>query len=156
VELVEVPKVKEVAAAIDSLESHIEKYGSIVAQHASVWGQSRLMMHRNEFERVMRADIYNFNQTLQATIATSDQAFLANALSLQAGAGQVAAADPMSLLASPNDAITRNQLVKTAAISNYVTPNGKLALEPTLVEDQKKRYLDHLHQLRRINEGDDN
>jgi hypothetical protein len=150
------PKVDDVAAAIDRLERHIERYGSIVPQHASVWGQSRLMMFRNEFERVMRADIYTFTQTIQGTISTSDQAFLANALSLQAGAGQAAGTDPMKLLTDPNDAITRNNLTKMAAISNYVTPNGTLALEPTLLEDQKKRYLDHLHQLRRINEGDDN
>jgi hypothetical protein len=52
----------------------------------------------------------------------------------------------MSLLASPNDAITQDKLVSHNAISNYITPQGKLALAPTLVEDQKKRYLDHLHQ----------
>jgi hypothetical protein len=33
--------------------------------------------------------------------------------------------------------------------------NGKLAIEPTILEDQKKRYLDHLNELRRLNEGDD-
>jgi hypothetical protein len=151
-----VPTVDILAAQIDGLEKHIEKYGSIVPQHASVWGQSRLMMHRNEFERVMRYDIYNFNPSIQATIAASDQAYLANSLSLQAGVGTLPAVDPSTLVSSPNDVITRNQLVKTAAISNYVTPTGKLALEPTLLEDQKKRYLDHLHELRRINEGDDN
>lgn len=33
---------------------------------------------------------------------------------------------------------------------------GKLGLEPTVYLDEKKRYLDHLNQLRRINMGDDN
>lgn len=30
-----------------------------------------------------------------------------------------------------------------------------ITVEPTIMLDQKKRYLDHLHELRRINEGDD-
>ena len=30
-----------------------------------------------------------------------------------------------------------------------------IALEPTVVEEQKARYLNALHELRRINEGDD-
>jgi hypothetical protein len=107
------PTVKDIACAIDCLEKNVETYGSIVPQHASVWGQSRLMMHRNEFERVMRADIYNFTPTIQGTISTSDQAYLASALSLQAGAGTPSWTDPMTLVSSPNDAITRNQLVKT-------------------------------------------
>lgn len=151
--------VKDLAAAIDSLEKHIEKFGSIVPKHADVWGQARLTAYRQEFERVMRADIYLFQPTIQATIRASDQAFLANALSLSAGvqgATAPAAANAMSLLASPNDAITRNNLVASSTISNYVTPTGKLALEPTLLEDQKRRYLDHLNQLRRNNQGDDN
>jgi hypothetical protein len=33
---------------------------------------------------------------------------------------------------------------------------GKLGLEPTIYLDEKKRYLDHLNELRRINLGDDN
>jgi hypothetical protein len=146
-----------VARAIDSLEKHLEKYGSIVPRHADVWGQARLMMHRQEFERVMRADVYNFQPSLQAAISSSDQAFLANALSLQAGVVSTGApTDPVSLLASPNDAVAREKLVRSGSLSNYVTPTGKLALEPSLLEDQKKRYLDHLNELRRINEGDDN
>ncbi|WP_339909981.1 hypothetical protein [Symmachiella dynata] len=31
-----------------------------------------------------------------------------------------------------------------------------IALEPTILLDQLKRYLDHLHEIRRMNEGDDN
>ena len=33
---------------------------------------------------------------------------------------------------------------------------GPSGSEPTTYEDQKKRFLDHLHELRCINEGDDN
>jgi hypothetical protein len=56
-----------------------------------------------------------------------------------------------------DDSITRNTLLQAQTkLPNYVGPDGKLMIEPTLIEDQKKRYLDHLHHLRRINEGDDN
>jgi hypothetical protein len=78
----EPPTVKSIAGDIDCLEKHLDKYGSIVPKHVDVWGQARLMMYRQEFERVMRQDAYTFSPTLQATIARSDQAFLANALSI--------------------------------------------------------------------------
>jgi hypothetical protein len=151
--------VKDLAGEIDSLEKHIEKFGSIVPKHADVWGQARLTAYRQEFERVMRADIYLWQPSLQATIRASDQAFLANALSLSAGVKGVtapAATGASSLITTTNDAITRDSLVQTSTISNFLTPTGKLALEPTLLEDQKRRYLDHLNQLRRNNQGDDN
>src|SRR5438874_6848535 len=32
---------------------------------------------------------------------------------------------------------------------------GGVTLEPSIYLDQKKRYLDHLNEIRRINEGDD-
>src|SRR4051812_16001711 len=68
------PSVKKLACEIDCLEKHIDKYGSIVPKHADVWGQGRLMMHRQEFERVMKPDAYTFAASIQATISTSDQA----------------------------------------------------------------------------------
>ncbi len=146
--------VRKLAHEIDCLEKHVEKYGSIVPQHADVWGQARLMMYRQEFERVMRPDAYkNFVPTIQANIATSDQAFLASAFSLEAavqGAKPVSGTDLSSLVSGP-EVISR-----TAPRANFIGPDGRLALEPTIIEDQKKRFLDHLHQLRRINEGDDN
>ncbi len=152
------PSVQRLACDIDCLEKHLEKYGSIVPKHADVWGQARLTMYRQEFERVMRPDAYRFDATIQATIATSDQAFLANAFSLQAalgGASLSSAASASQLVSDPKDVIARSAQPRST-IGNYMTSTGKLALEPTVLEDQKKRYLDHLHQLRRINEGDDN
>src|SRR5687768_8080590 len=50
----EKPTVRALAHDLDSLESHIERYGSVVAQHPSVWGQARLTKHREEFENVMK------------------------------------------------------------------------------------------------------
>lgn len=153
------PTVRMVAADIDRLEKHLDKYGSIVPKHADVWGQARLMMYRWEFERAMRPDAYTFRPTLQAAISTSDQAYLASAFSLEAalgGAKPVSGTDLASLVSKPDDVIKRTELFKGINLNHFVGPDGRLALEPTIIEDQKKRFLDHLAELRRINEGDDN
>lgn len=47
---------------------------------------------------------------------------------------------------------TTSKLVREDDLLGF---SGKVALEPTLKLDQKSRYLQHLHQLRRINDGDD-
>src|SRR5262249_50310738 len=65
--------------------------------------------------------------------------------------------DVTSLVSKPEEVIARDSLQRGTTIANFTAgPTGKIALEPTILEDQKKRYLDHLHELRRINEGDDN
>src|SRR5690349_7462383 len=46
------PTIKDIAHEIDELEEHLEKFGSVVPKHADVWGQARLTMHRQEFERI--------------------------------------------------------------------------------------------------------
>ncbi len=41
-----------------------------------------------------------------------------------------------------------------AGMPGFTGPTG-LQLEPTIILDEKKRFLDHLNQIRRVNEGDD-
>ncbi len=43
----------------------------------------------------------------------------------------------------------------SADLSGQLNFGGSLALEPEILLDQRKRFLDHLHEIRRINEGDD-
>jgi hypothetical protein len=197
------PGLQSLARDIDSLEKHIEKYGSIVPKHADVWGQARLTMHRQEFEVQMKQRIDEFADTLQASIARSDQAFLASAVALQAAASSrrgpapglvptqanttnetrivnTTAAkdqpgttttrttggtttpeqppqvqDPGQLLIDPEGAVTRTPVRPYTPIG-FREAETKLALEPTLQLDQESRYIKHLHELRRVNEGDDN
>src|ERR1700685_3089968 len=47
------PMAQHLAAELDSLEREIDRYGSVVAQQPSVWGQSRLSKYRDEFEQTM-------------------------------------------------------------------------------------------------------
>jgi hypothetical protein len=159
--------VAALAKEIDHLEKRIEKFGSIVPKHADVWGQARLTMHRQEYEVVMKQNLQAFNQTLQGAVTRSDQAFLASAIALQAavsgggpGRGSAAsAANQMNFL--PATDVTG--LIDTAGVINRsgFTPAFRpavtsLSLEPTIVLNQQDRYLHHLQELRRLNEGDDN
>jgi hypothetical protein len=76
------PTVKDLAHDLDLLERHIEKCGSVVAQHPDVWGQARLTKHRQDFEDQMAKELGTFSLTLQGSLARSDQAYAADALSL--------------------------------------------------------------------------
>ena len=48
--------VERLADELDWLEHHIDRFGSIVAKHPDIWGQSRLTRHRAEYERLLAAE----------------------------------------------------------------------------------------------------
>lgn len=197
--------VEQLAEKIDDLEEHIDTYGSVVAKKPDIWGESRLMQHRVEFEDVMKtmAAADKFNATISASISRSDQAFLAQAFSLSSALGgggpvppavttttttkssesfapksgegglsgnnstdtvreekpgtapkPVTAADPKDLV---SDFKTESGVISRASttlVSRGFGKNG-VALEPTVALDQMSRYLKHLHNLRRLNDGGD-
>lgn len=177
------PTVRALAHDLDELERHIERYGSIVAKQPDVWGQARLTKHRQEFETVMAAEKDQFTDTLQGSLARSDQAYFADAFALSA-----AASSSSAVLRPPARVVVANATNTNAVTPNTLTPqplpdqsstfatfnsvsrtavtagpqlgyavSGKsgIQLEPTIHLDQKARFLNHLHELRRINEGDD-
>ena len=164
--------VEELARMIDHLESHVEDYGSVVMKAPDVWGEERLTLHRFEFEQQLRAELGNFRGTLNAQIARSDQAFLASALAVSSAIGPGGSAPTtnraVGLLSgsveTTNIVPTADGINRTSSSSSPFasvladprTSDGKsVALEPTLFLDQLSRYIYHLHELRRINEGDD-
>jgi hypothetical protein len=140
-----VDSIERLAAEVDWLEHHLNAYGSIVAKQPDVWGQSRLMRHRYEYEAQLQRQLGEFAVRSQAAIRRSDQAFLSMALALE-------------------EATDRRRLPDTTALSRpaefekvlpFDVTDQPVSLEPTLHLDQLSRYLNHLHELRRINEGDD-
>jgi hypothetical protein len=174
------PCVEDLAARIAWLESHIDAYGSIVAKQPDVWGQSRLTRYRVEYEEQMRRQLGMFSVQTTASIRRSDQAFLGMALAVQSASGRRRRADevPVPEVATGNSVITSIQgllpttneaagradpvvIARTAPFAAVPDPAAlpfdaePLGLEPTIHLDQMSRYLDHLAQLRRINEGDD-
>jgi hypothetical protein len=178
--LPEDPCLSELTAQVLWLEHHLDHYGSIVAKSPDVWGQNRLTRHRAEYESQMRAQLARFESRSSAALRRSDQAFLGMAFALQSASGnrrrgdQVAVPDAtgsasvvnsiQGLIPSTNESFNRADPVVIARTEPFALPagpegisfgDGPLGLEPTLHLDQLSRYLNHLNQLRRINEGDD-
>ncbi len=170
------PCLEELTSEVLWLEHHVNHYGSVVAKAPDVWGQSRLTRHRAEYEEQLQAQLDRFESRSSAALRRSDQAFLGMALALQTAAGnrpgpaEVAVPAPnvvntiQGLLPSTNETGGRAEAVVVARTAPFALPagppgvsfgGGPLALEPTLHLDQLSRYLQHLNQLRRINEGDD-
>ena len=151
------------AENIDWLEHHIDRYGSIVAKQPDIWGEARLTKHRDEYERMMYRELNQFEFKLNAAITQSDSSFLAQALALSEAAsgstpsvpeiveGRQAQNNVVSIL----HPLTEAGAVNTNLSADFVDEGDKLDIEPTIYLDQMSRYLNHLHELRRINEGDD-
>ena len=174
------PCLDELASEVLWLEHHVDHHGSIVAKAPDVWGQNRLTRHRAEYEEVMRAQLGRFESRSSAALRRSDQAFLGMALALQTASGNRRRGDQVAvpeitassnalttiqgLIPSTNEDVNRADPVVIARTAPFALPAGPqgvsfgdepLGLEPTLHLDQLSRYLNHLNQLRRINEGDD-
>lgn len=216
--------VERLATSIDRLEKHLDQYGTVVAKSPDVWGQARLTKYRAEYERVLASKQDAFAVTLNASISRSDQAFVTNALALQAAISGPRASilgPPLTttttktqpvLVASqqtPPINLTFNDLAvsvpATTKQAQAIGPDGNplfsstttsqtnrtaadlaipaaasdpfgsqvtfgtptlaaqslrfeqpaIAIEPTLMLDQLSRYMNHLHELRRISDGDD-
>jgi hypothetical protein len=203
------PTMHALACDLDHLDSHIEKYGSVVIKEPDVWGQARLTKYREEFEAQMEMDLNQFQERLQGSTNRQDNAFFAQAVSLSAAVSGPGAtttypkgtttasgtASPTQIVLQPPPigttgavgnapapgaaAPTPQDLINLQVFGNPITLPGNtpnfvsslaaptatgaavqgqvlgIGLEPTIVLEQKARYLDHLNQIRRTNEGDD-
>ena len=167
--------VERLADEIDWLQAHINAYGSIVAKHPDVWGQNRLTRARYEYEEQLRAQLGAFQELSNASIRRSDQAFLGLALSLSetpAPTGRGTTTKPADVTASVTNLISNPVgggtpaemvIARTPPFAATAQPfadfglanANAVSLEPTIHLDHLSRYLNHLHELRRINEGDD-
>lgn len=170
------------ATDLDWLQRMIEENGSVVPKQPDVWGQARLTKHRQEFENVMKGQLTEFKPSLQGALSRSDQAYFANAMALSAAAsGAPAVLTPTSEtlvtaeqksaqiqpkdLGDPKDLVSdleKDKVFERTKVlqARQATFGGdtaavKLSLEPSILLDQQKRYLDHLNEIRRANEGDD-
>jgi len=174
------PCLEDLAKQIDWLEHHLACYGTVVAKQPDVWGQSRLTRARLEYEEEMRKQLGLFTERTTASIRRSDQAYLGMALALQSASGRrrttqdVAVPDAggsasvintiQGLIPSGNESAGRADPIVIARTAPFAMPpnpagfqfdDAPLSLEPTVHLDQLSRYLNHLNELRRVNEGDD-
>jgi hypothetical protein len=157
---------QEMAAAVDYLEREIDGYGSVVVKQPDVWGEARWTKHRQDYEKVLAKELENFKFTVNASIREADTSFLLNAAALGNAVdsdGNPGADVTQILTTSTKDGVVTSAFPQPSYITQdgfkVVNPQGTevlgVALEPTEFLDQMSRYIDHLNQLRRINEGDD-
>jgi hypothetical protein len=171
------PSVHQVAALIDHLDKSLYRRGTVVVKSPDVWGQNRMTQYRAEVEDKLKEELGNFELMLQAYQRRSDVAALTSATTVAAaiqpgGAGRnisttataVTVPDqpgiPGNLVDNANTLIgSMTALLGTSELAGLGLANSNsrqgIGLEPTIVLDQKTRYLNHLHELRRINAGDD-
>lgn len=156
--------IEVLAENIDWLEHHIDCYGSIVAKQPDIWGEARLTKHRDEYERILYQELNQFEFTLNAAISQSDQSYASAALALSSAAGTLPPT-PLQVnvqgqaTSAPADDSEQQQPTSNGSnvagvdLKNF--GSTKINIEPTTYLDQMSRYVNHLHELRRINEGDD-
>ncbi|MBA4017091.1 MAG: hypothetical protein C0483_07965 [Pirellula sp.] len=171
---------EELARNIDWLEHQIDVFGTVVPKTPDVWGEARLTAHRQEFEQELVRELtkFDFNRINGAQLV-QDQSFLAFALSMknaQLGGDNGVPAPEITINNTPTS--TTGTTISTGAsntggsitqnpLGNATNPFGLstsnvtfgtttgIELEQTEVLDQLARYINHLHEHRRINEGDD-
>src|ERR1051325_11365468 len=151
----------ELANLIDIVEEGIRDDGILTIQQPSVWGQARMTLYRKDFETEMKKDLPGFQVVLSARTARSDQAAFENLTSLATALNKTTSSTNVNFGTSDlktsllsNDKLF--QLLNAAFQQIDTSKGGKLGLDPTIYLDEKKRYLEHLNQIRRINLGDDN
>jgi hypothetical protein len=162
------PCVETVAREIDWLEHQIETYGTIVPKHPDIWGEARLTKHRHEYEREIAETFQQdqFHVKLQGAIRRSDQSYLAMAFALNdvtPGGGSVAQASTLIQPVSTPSTDQAGTIVRSSlpGLSRFDLPEDSTSkqpsygIEPVIESQQLSRYLNHLNELRRINEGDD-
>ena len=162
------PCMDRVVDEIDWLNHFLDLHGSIVAKQPDIWGQSRLTRHRQEYEDELRKELGAFEARANAAIRRSDQSFLGMAMALEAATDRRRGPEFLqslgSMIASGNEQVERPGQAVISRSGPFQMPQAPpgmqfeaapITLEPTIRLDQLSRYLNHLHELRRINEGDD-
>jgi hypothetical protein len=174
----EIMSMHQLACLIDHLDKSLHRRGQVAVKAPDIWGQNRMTQYRAEFEEEMKNQRGAFESVLSAYLFRSDQAALTSATTVAAAiqpggaaaAGGTATATAVAVPGTPgipgNLVANANTLI--GSISKLLTPSDLASLtlansgaqkgigiEPTILLDQRARYLNHLHELRRINAGDD-
>ena len=152
------PTIETLAANIDWLEHQIDRWGTVVAKSPDVWGEARLTKYRAEVEQQLADRVGRFDENrISGASSVRDQALLAAAISIGSGGQQ--AQDISTVFGDVLKLSVNDQSIPDAADFGLSGDNKLFAdtikLEQVQVLDQHQRYLDHLNELRRINEGDD-
>ena len=153
-------EIEQLARAIDKVEEDIDNRGSIVVKTPDIWGEARWTQHRAEYEKELTKELENFRFTVNAQISEADGAFLLNAATLSGAIGEGVTDTTNVTNIFTESSFPQGPTASATRADIFDPKSGKevegVAIEPVLYLDQLSRYLNHLQQLRRINEGDDN
>ena len=167
--------VSELCKRLDCVAEELRDDGLVVVKEPDVFSQARMTRFRNDFENQMSTDLGNFHLVLAARINRLDAATTTSTTALSAalsapGSTQVSQPttptfmDTSKLFPTPTATVVSPT---TGPLSNIALANQGygtsassaaalgLGVDPTVYLDEKKRFLEHLNQIRRINLGPD-
>ena len=171
--------VSELCHRLDCLTSELRHDGLVVIKQPDVFSQARMTRFRNDFENQMSSDLGTFHLVLSARINRLDSATTTQTTALGAALSAPGTTNVIPPPASASDVLgTTNNLFKggpslfsdqtpvqsQGPFGNLSTVNSSnasataalgLGVDPTVYLDEKKRFLDHLNEIRRINLGPD-
>lgn len=167
----------ELCKRLDCLAEQLRDDGLVVMKQPDVFSQARMTRFRTDFENQMSTDLANFHLVLAARINRLDAATTTQTTSLGAalaapGTTNTAPTPPAPNFSPDSSAfslygrqIAANQgpFGQLGLATNNFAPLGAnassaylgLGVDPTVYLDEKRRFLEHLNQIRRISLGPD-
>ncbi|EMI22904.1 putative membrane or secreted protein [Rhodopirellula maiorica SM1] len=165
--------VLHLASELTSIEDEIRRNGSITVKAPDVWGDANLMSSIQEYEKVMKDSVEDFDEVLSAYLARSDQAEFQSATGVAAGAAGGFAADTGAPTALTQEQVVELVLPAVGKGSGANIPNQlpgdllenliaaapprkpNVGVEPTELLRQESTYIQVNQALRRRNMGDE-
>jgi hypothetical protein len=156
-----IPKTPEdsvlaLAREVTILEDELRRDGTITIKQPDVWGDGNLVHFIQEHDRLLAESVKNFEETVQAYIARSDQADLQATNSVAQGLGGTPAAEAPTTNLIDIQNTDAFQALKTAFDTLPTPKGGGVGVEPTELERQRSTYILVNQSLRRRVSGDDN
>lgn len=137
------PTVYAAAHDLDHLERHIDWHGSVTAAVPGVWGQARLQQYREQFEEQMYKDLDGFQESLQGSLARSDQALAVSTTALSLAINSKAATTTVPagnyLTQDANGVVSEKELKQS--VQQVVVPQAAIPLGYTVTEKDGKQVL---------------
>ena len=144
----------ELGKKLDHVAESIRNDGLVVLKQPDPFSQARMTKYRREFDKQMSQELDKFKVILAGRVLRVDGAALSSQTSLGAALGKpgMSVTVPNPPLPTAPDIDLNPRFVPTNDVGQDTL---KLGLEPTIVLDEQKRYLDQLGDLRRVNLGND-
>ena len=167
--------VSELCWRLDCLTEELRDDGLILLKQPDVFSQARLTRFRNDFDTQMSTDLANFHLVLAARISRLDAATTTSTTALSAALSAPGTThvtqptaptfmDTSKLFPTPSATVVDPTKGPFSSIGLANQGQGMsassaaalgLGVDPTVYLDEKKRFLEHLNQIRRISLGPD-